>query len=82
MFNPTHILISRSRKVPVMLKSGRECLLIFTQQEWEQQRTPAFNVHPKLGIYCQGISVIGYRLEPIQRSPMEPESSSAAPISA
>ncbi|MEM6424170.1 MAG: hypothetical protein AAGF66_14060 [Cyanobacteria bacterium P01_H01_bin.119] len=68
MFNPTHQLVSRSRKVPVMLRPKRDGFLVFTESEWEQQRQPAFSVHPKMGIYCQGIQVIGYRLEPIEQA--------------
>ncbi|NJL86778.1 MAG: hypothetical protein HC886_13665 [Leptolyngbyaceae cyanobacterium SM1_1_3] len=64
MFTPTHTMVSRSRKIPVRLARGKQRFLIFTEQEWAQKQKPAFEMHPKLGFFCRGVQVLGYRLEP------------------
>jgi hypothetical protein len=66
MFEPTHVLVSRTRRVPVMVTTGGDKSAIYTQAEWEQNRTPAFELHSKLGIFCRGVQVIGHHLEPIE----------------
>ena len=40
MFQPTHWLVSRSRKVPVVVQSKGDKTLIFTEPEWEKNRHP------------------------------------------
>ena len=65
MFKPTHVLVSRSRKIPVLLIPQLDRFLVITQQEWEQRQKPAFEMHPKLGFSCRGIAILGHRLEPI-----------------
>ncbi|NET39948.1 MAG: hypothetical protein F6K19_49690 [Cyanothece sp. SIO1E1] len=66
MFQPTHMLISRTKQIPVQLAPGPERRFwVVTEQEWQQRRKPAFEMHPKLGFYCQGIKVMGYKLEPV-----------------
>ncbi|NEQ29978.1 MAG: hypothetical protein F6K04_03080 [Leptolyngbya sp. SIO4C5] len=64
MFTPTHTLVSRSRRIPVRLARGNQRFLIFTEQEWAQKKKPAFEMHPKLGVFCKGVQVLGYHLEP------------------
>ena len=65
MFQPTHILSSRSKQVPVCLVRHQKGVSIFTEQKWQKQRQPAFEFRPKLGFFCHGIAVTGYTLEAI-----------------
>lgn len=65
MFQPTHWLVSRSRKVPVMVKSQGEKTLVFTETEWGKTAAPAFELHARMGMYCKGVQVLGYKLEPM-----------------
>lgn len=65
MFNPTHVLVSRARKTPVRLVPKANGFDILTEMEWQKKRKPAFEMRPKQGIFCQGMSVVGYHLEPI-----------------
>jgi hypothetical protein len=66
MFQPTHILSSRSKQIPVCLVRHAKGVSIFTEQEWQQQRQQsAFEFRPKLGFFCHGIAVTGYALEAI-----------------
>ncbi|NER78037.1 MAG: hypothetical protein F6K42_00335 [Leptolyngbya sp. SIO1D8] len=39
--------------------------MIFTEKEWGKTTSPAFELHPKLGIFCRGVQVLGYELEPV-----------------
>ncbi|MBD0336460.1 MAG: hypothetical protein ICV62_13305 [Cyanobacteria bacterium Co-bin13] len=64
-FQPTHYLVSRSRKVPVRVVSGNLRSQVFTEQEWLESRDPAFELHAKLGLYCRGVQIVGYHLEPV-----------------
>lgn len=75
MFEPTHVLISRSKEIPVRLAHGPKGLLVFTESEWQKRCQPAFEVRPKLGFFCKDILVTGYRLAPIQteQSTVAPE---------
>lgn len=63
-FQPTHYLVSRSRRIPVALVPSGERFQIFTEQEWNRVMAPAFELHPKLGVFCKGVQVLGYRIEP------------------
>jgi len=65
MFQPTHWLVSRSRKVPAVVQSKGDKTLIFTEPEWEKTGTPAFELDAKMGMYCRGVQVLGYSLEPM-----------------
>lgn len=65
MFQPTHWLVSRSRKVPVVVKPQGDKSLLFTEAEWGKTDSPAFELHSKMGMYCKGVQVLGYELEPI-----------------
>jgi len=65
MFNPTHVLISRSRETPVQLSAGPRGYWLYTEKEWLEGRDPAFELRPKLGFYCLGTPVVGFRLEPM-----------------
>jgi hypothetical protein len=65
MFQPTHWLVSRSRKVPVIVQPQGDKSLLFTEGEWGKTTKPAFILHSRLGIYCQGVQVLGYELQPI-----------------
>jgi hypothetical protein len=65
IFNPTHLLVSRSRQIPVQLIPGPSAYGLQTEQEWESGKPSAFELRSRLGIFCQGISVVGYQLKPI-----------------
>lgn len=77
MFQPTHWLVSRSRKVPVKVQPQGDKTLVFTEVEWGKTKSPAFELHSKVGMYCKGVQVLGYELEPmatpavISASPVE-----------
>ncbi len=64
-FVPTHTLVSRTRRVPVLVQSKGDCSWVYTEAEWGQAHAPAFELRPKLGMSCQGVPVLGYRLEPL-----------------
>jgi hypothetical protein len=66
MFHPTHMLVVRSHKTPVQLGTGSTGISILTEKEWQQGSQPAFEFRPKQGIFCRGVLVVGYKLEPIQ----------------
>ena len=72
MFQPTHWLVSRSRKVPVVVQPQGDKSLLFTEAEWGKKTSPAFELHSKMGIYCKGVQVLGYELKPIA-SAVEPK---------
>jgi hypothetical protein len=65
MFNPTHVLVSRSRQTPVQLLPGPKGYRLQTEPEWRSGRTPAFEMGSKSGFFCGGIPVVGYSLQPI-----------------
>lgn len=65
MFQPTHLLVSRSRQTPVQLVSSPQGYVLYTEQEWTRSSKPAFELRPRLGLFCQGVSVVGYHLQPL-----------------
>jgi len=65
-FNPTHYLVSRSRKTPVQLVPSTHGFKILTEFESQQEREPAFELRTRQGFFCQGVSIVGYSLQPIQ----------------
>jgi len=65
-FNPTHKLVSRSKEVPVALIPGPDGYLVMTEVEWKERRKPAFSIHPKLGLFCLGVAVVGYDIRPLE----------------
>lgn len=65
MFKPTHVLISRSRQVPVQLMQSSQGVFLMTEQESDTEQEPAFMLHPKRGFFCRGVQVLGYSLQPI-----------------
>lgn len=65
MFQPTHMLISRSQKTPVQLLPSEQGFKVLTEPEWQRHSEPAFEMRSKQGFFCKGIPVVGYRLEPI-----------------
>jgi hypothetical protein len=65
MFNPTHLLVSRSRQTPVQLVASVHGYALYTEKEWGQERTPAFELRSQRGLFCQGMPVVGYSLQPI-----------------
>ncbi len=69
-FQPTHVLVSRSRQVPIQLIPCSQGAALLTEAEWKNGQAPAFSLHPKRGFFCHDIQVLGYRLEPIQ-NPVE-----------
>lgn len=66
MFQPTHLLVSRSRQTPVQIAASAQGYALYTEQEWQQGRQPAFEMRSKLGIFCQGVPVVGYSLQPLE----------------
>jgi hypothetical protein len=46
--------------------------LLFTEAEWGKTTSPAFELHSRMGMYCKGVQVLGYELEPMT-STVEPE---------
>jgi hypothetical protein len=66
MFSPTHVLISRTKQTPVQLVASPKGYQLYTEQEWQIAQTPAFELRSKLGFFCRGIQVVGFRLEPIE----------------
>jgi len=74
MFQPTHWLVSRSTKTPVQLIPGAHGFQLMCQREFEQGQEPAFEIRPRLGVFCHGVPVVGYTLQPI---PMQVQASSA-----
>ena len=67
MFQATHLLVSRTRKTPVMLVPNKQGMSIFTEPEWQQGVTEsAFEFRPKQGFFCKRVSITGYSLQPIQ----------------
>ncbi|NJL46729.1 MAG: hypothetical protein HC929_03530 [Leptolyngbyaceae cyanobacterium SM2_5_2] len=65
MFSPTHVLISRTKQTPVQLVASPKGYQLYTEQEWQAAQTPAFELRSKLGFFCRGIQVVGFRLEPM-----------------
>ena len=68
-FQPTHVLVSRSRQTPVQLVQSSQGFYLFTQSEWGHTQEPAFELYARRGFFCKGVQVVGYRLEPIGVSP-------------
>ncbi|HEY9737831.1 MAG TPA: hypothetical protein V6D06_16175 [Trichocoleus sp.] len=66
MFQPTHLLVSRSRQTPVQIAARSQGYALYTEKEWQQGRNPAFEMRAKLGIFCQGVPVVGYSLQPLE----------------
>ncbi len=77
MFQPTHLLVSRSRQTPVQLVQSPKGFLLVTEPEWQQNRRPAFEIYPQRGFFCGGIPVVGYSLQPL-----ETQVSQATPVPA
>lgn len=65
LFQPTHVLVSRTRETPVQLIPTQRGYALYTQSEWEKGRQPAFELRAKLGIFCLNTPVIGYNLQPL-----------------
>ncbi len=65
-FTPTHVLISRTKETPVHLVAGPKGYWLYTEAEWQRDTTPAFEMRPKLGFYCRGQQVVGFRLQPVE----------------
>jgi hypothetical protein len=68
MFSPTHVLISRTRKTPVQLVATRGGYQLYTEADWQRGKAASFELKPKLGLFCQGVQVVGFRLEPAEPS--------------
>ena len=80
MFNPTHLLISRSRQTPVQLVLSPNGYFLVTAPEWQNGKQPAFELRSKLGFFCQGIPIIGYQLQPMPMASDPIESKAAITI--
>ena len=80
MFHPTHFLVSRSRKTPVQLIPSVKGFKVLTEPEWRDSREPAFELRSRQGFFCQGLAVIGFKLEPIAIEAFNfPEEQSVSP---
>lgn len=66
MFQPTHLLVSRSRKTPVQLVSSANGFQLLTESEFLSGSQPAFEMRPHLGVFCKDVLVVGYCLEPMR----------------
>lgn len=64
-FTPTHVLVSRTKETPVQLVAGQKGYWLYTEAEAQKSGPPAFELRPKLGIYCRGQQVVGFRLQPL-----------------
>lgn len=64
-FQPTHLLVTRTKQVPVELIGGTKGFQVLSEHEWLHNRSAAFVFHPKLGFSCHGVPVVGYSLQPI-----------------
>ncbi|MBF2075747.1 MAG: hypothetical protein IGS50_18590 [Synechococcales cyanobacterium C42_A2020_086] len=72
MFNPTHLLVSRSRQTPVQLVAFEKGFKIVTEAEWHRGSEPAFEMRPKQGFFCRGVPVVGYSLQPMHVASEQP----------
>ena len=80
MFHPTHFLVSRSRKTPVQLIPSVNGFKVLTEPEWQDNRDPAFELRSRQGFFCQGLAIIGFKLEPIAIEALNfPEEQSVSP---
>jgi hypothetical protein len=77
MFSPTHVLISRSKRTPVQLVASPKGYQLYTEPEWQSGKSPAFELRSKLGLFCQGIQVVGFHLEPMDAVTTASQSQSA-----
>jgi hypothetical protein len=73
VFQPTHLLVSRTRQVPVQLIKQQQFLQLLTEPEWQNGTEPAFEFHTKRGFFCKGIAIVGYSLQPIVAEATETE---------
>jgi hypothetical protein len=79
-FNPTHLLVSRAKKTPVQLIPSATGFKALTELEWQNSREPAFELRSRQGWFCQGVAVIGFKLEPIAIEALNfPEEQSVSP---
>lgn len=80
MFQPTHLLVSRSRKTPVQLVPSANGLTLLTETEFYAGAEAAFEMRPRLGIFCKGVPLVGYSLQPLPASvPAAPSASVVSP---
>ncbi len=76
-FNPTHVLVSRTKETPVQLVAGPQGYWLYTEGEAQRDTPPAFEMRPKLGFYCRGQQVVGFRLQPLQAKTVMAEPNTA-----
>ena len=77
MFNPTHLLVSRSKQTPVQLVRSSRGFALVTETEWGQHCQPTFELRSKRGIFCKGVQVVGYSLQPLK---IQESSTVSAPV--
>lgn len=68
MFQPTHHLVSKTRRIPVQLITTPQGASLLTEDEWRKGTPPAFSIHPKRGFFCHDVQVLGFNLEPIEQT--------------
>lgn len=78
LFQPTHYLVSPTRRIPVLLVSKGDISWAYSEEEWREQKVPAFKIHVKLGFFCYDMKVINYTLEPIASAPLQENAGSNA----
>ncbi len=77
MFQPTHHLVSKTRRIPVQLITNPQGASLLTEDEWRKGSPAAFSIHPKRGFFCHDIQVLGFSLEPI--APADKQATEASP---
>ncbi|HSM81775.1 MAG TPA: hypothetical protein VLS96_08815 [Nodosilinea sp.] len=79
-FTPTHVLISRTKETPVQLVAGAQGYWLYTEAEAQKDHPPAFELRPKLGFYCRGQQVVGFRLQPLEAAiAAQPQTATVSP---
>lgn len=64
-FQATHLLVSRTRQIPVQLVPTAQGTNLVTEEEWNKGAQPAFSFHPKRGFFCLDVQVLGFSLQPL-----------------
>ena len=78
MFKPTHMLVSAAKQTPVRVVRGAKGFFLATEQDWLQGRQPVFEIRPKRGVFCHGIQLVGYSLQPLAAKANSAASETAA----
>ncbi|MGG6294304.1 hypothetical protein ACQ4M4_07775 [Leptolyngbya sp. AN02str] len=80
MFQPTHWLVSRSQKTPIQLIPGEAGFRLLTEIEANKGAEPAFEIRPRLGIFCRNVPITSYSLQPIPANQLQPVAQTNPPV--